>query len=281
MEQFFNRLFAKILYFFSNQVGIFADNLRLLDISPLQIVVDIVIISGLFYMIMKWVQGTRAVQIIMGIVFLGAIYVFSVIFELIALNTLFKIFFPAIIIAIPVVFQQELRRGLEYLGQRGLMNRHHKRQQSDLINSVVEAAEVIKSKKKGALIVIEKMVSLKDYVETGVILDAKISVELLLSIFLSKAPLHDGAVIVQGDRVISAGSVLPFSEKIQSIDYGTRHKSAIGLSEMTDALIIIVSEEKREIGVAYEGKLQHKLSKEKLTHIISAFYKKNAKKSLH
>lgn len=280
MEEFINRFVSKVVYFFANQRGLFADNLSLLDLSPLQIVVDIAAISILFYTIMKWVQGTRAVQIIMGIVFLGAIYMFSVIFELIALNALFKIFFPAIIIAIPIVFQQELRRGLEYLGQKGLVNRNKKRKQSDMINTLVEAVKVIKNKKKGALIVIEKMVPLKDYIETGVMLDAKVSLELILSIFLSKAPLHDGAVIVRGERIVSAGSVLPFSEKIQTIDYGTRHKSALGLSEVTDALIIIVSEEKKEIGVAYEGKLHNKLSTEKLSQMISTFYKKHVKKPL-
>lgn len=277
MSELIAKVQSQIFQFFESQTQIFQDNLSLLQLSTYQIVIDIIIIAILFYMVMSWVQGSRAVQILSGLVFLGFLYAFSVALELIAVKALFNIFFPALIIALPVVFQQELRRGLEQLGQRGWFARSKRNRHAELRNKIVTAVKNIKTKKKGALIVIEKDVRLKDYIDTGVELNATVSAELILSIFLSKGPLHDGAIIIRGETVVAAGCVLPFTEQIKKIEFGTRHKSAIGLSEITDALVITVSEEKREIAVAHHGELHQKLTPEKLNQHLTSFYRrKNA-----
>jgi len=233
-------------------------------------VIDLLIVGVIIYFLLNLIKGTRAVQLIKGLVL---IFVASVISQLLNLNTVhwfLRSVLTMLIVALPIVFHPELRRALEQVGRGGFLRNQlvHKWSAKD-INELIMAADELAERKTGALIVLENKVGLRNYIETGTKIDAKISKELLENLFYKSAPLHDGAVIIGEGTVKAAGCLLNLSNK-PSINpkLGTRHRAAIGVTEESDALVIVVSEESGVISLAQDGELIRYLDKSKLREIL-------------
>lgn len=223
---------------------------------------DIIIVALVLYKLMMVIRGTRAVQLIKGIVVLIVATTVSSWLQLDTINWLLRQTMTALVVALPIVFQPELRRALEKLGRGRFFDRSllslKEEDKSRMINEVVRAVQVLSKNNLGALIVIERVTGLKEYIDTGTRIDGLVSSEFLTNLFVPKTPLHDGACIIQGDRVAAAGCFLPLSDAEQVQELGSRHRAGVGITEYSDALTIIVSEETGTISLAQEGKL-HKL----------------------
>lgn len=263
-----SKAISEIILVIGQNVQTFKENIILLNFSLPQIILDIALVSIVFYLIFSLIKGSRAVHILLGMSILGLTYLISKAMQLVALGWLLDRFMTMLLIAIPIIFQKELRTGLERLGQTKIFQLHKSHRIDLMIEAVVEASEYMAGKNIGALIVIQQKNPLKEYIENGIIVDAVVSKELLLSIFKPKMPLHDGAVIIANERVAAASCVLPHSTETKLYGLGTRHKAAVGLSENSDALIIVVSEEKGIISFAHDGKLERNISAEKLQNIL-------------
>jgi diadenylate cyclase len=238
-------------------------------------VVDILIVAYIFYRLFLLIRGTRAVQIILGLATLVVLTFLSKdVLHLNTLNWLLNRFWVAAVVILVVVFQPEIRSALAQLGSHG-WSKIILPTELDFINEIADAAKECSQRQIGALIVLEQEVGLKTYIETGVMLNAYARKELLLSIFNPRSPLHDGAVIVQNQRIASASCVLPLShEPIVSEILGTRHRAAIGLSEISDAIIIVVSEETGKVSVAKKGRLESNVDIEELRKNMLSLYRK-------
>lgn len=221
-------------------------------IPYLKVALEIGLLWYFVYMVLLFIEGTRTEQLLKGVIVIMIIFVLTQQLHLTALNWVMVRLFPLSVLALVIIFQPELRRGLAQLGQFGLHSSN-----VEAIEDISKAAELLQSSKTGVLIAIERESGLKTYIETGVEVDSRVSKELLVSIFLTKGPLHDGAVIIRGDRIVAAKCVLPLSQEMkeQTKAYGTRHRAALGLSEETDAICVVVSEETGAISVAHGGKL--------------------------
>ncbi len=231
--------------------------------------VEIGIIAFVIYRLLLLIRGTRAEQLLKGLVLLVAVAFLAERLQLTTINWLLDQVGLMIVVALPVVFQPELRRALEQLGRGKLFARPisllGEEDMSRLINEVVKAVEILSRNKTGALIIMERETGLKDFIETGVFLDAAVSTELLINIFSPYTPFHDGACIIRGDRVLAAGCFLPLTDSpYLSKQLGTRHRAALGISEVSDAVAVVVSEETGTISVAEEGKLTRYLDEEGL-----------------
>jgi diadenylate cyclase len=231
---------------------------------------DIAILSFLFYRVILIIKGTRAIQIILGILVILVLTVIARdILHLRALTWLLNNFWLAAVIIFAVVFQIEIRSVLAQIGSNIWGNSGNVKE--SYIKEIADAVEELAFTMSGGLIAIENEVGLKNFTETGIMLNANISKELLLSIFKNKsAPLHDGAIVIYNEKIIAAGCLFPLSHNTEVKLYGTRHRAALGLSEITDALIIVVSEETGNISIAYKGKLKSNISVTKLKETISS-----------
>ena len=237
-------------------------------------VVEVIILAFLLYQVLVWIKRTRAWSLLKGFVVLLIFIFLAWAFQLNTIFWLVQNVFSLGITALIIVFQPELRRALEQLGQQNIFNslfsldnskevsaRFSDKTVNELIKAVYEMAKV----KTGALIVIEKNTPLQEYERTGITLDSLLSSQLLINIFEHNTPLHDGAIIVRGDRVISATCYLPLSDNMfLSKELGTRHRAAVGVSEVSDSLTIVVSEETGKVSVASEGKLMRDLAENEL-----------------
>lgn len=236
--------------------------------SYLNDVVDILIVSYIIYHLLTLLKGTRAVQLLKGISILLLIWMMSNVFHLRTLQWLIENLFSVGVITVIIIFQPELRRALEQLGRRGIFglgNQFEDKMAAKLVVEVSRAATNLSKRKIGALIAIERQTGLSDFIETGTVLEAKLSSELLKNIFFPNTPLHDGAVIIRNDRIMAAGCYLPLSENpFISKELGTRHRAGIGLSEVSDAVMVIVSEETGQISLALSGVLERNISEERL-----------------
>lgn len=239
--------------------------IRFLDI------LDILIVTVLVYQALLLIRGTRAVQLVTGLGVLFVVYGLSRYLRLYTLQTLLEYVGLVIPIALLVIFQPELRRMLEQLGRGGVLVSGFalpglgREEAIRLVNDVSRAVRVLALRKIGALIVLERRTGLADFIETGIKVDGVVTVQLLINVFFPNSPLHDGAVIVRGNRVMAAGCLLPLSEDPQlSRTLGTRHRAGLGLSQQTDAVVIIVSEETGTISLARDGELTRGLSEEEL-----------------
>ncbi len=218
--------------------------------------IDILLVAFILYNILVLIRGTRAMQMAIGLLFIASTYFVASAFDLLALQSLAQQILFYLPFAIIVLFQHEIRRALASFGQNPLISFISPPARSSHLSEIVEASVQMARRKIGALIVLERTQSLRAFVETGKTLDAIVSSELLQNIFLPNTPLHDGAVIIQGDRLAAAGTFLPLSSNANlSKEYGTRHRAAIGMSEETDACVIVISEENGSIAVALEGVL--------------------------
>jgi diadenylate cyclase len=237
-----------------------------MNIIPyLKIALEIGLLWYFIYMILLFIEGTRTEQLLKGVIVIMIIFVISQQLHLAAINWVMVRLFPLSVIALLIIFQPELRRGLAQLGQFGVYS-------SDIeaIEEISKAAEAMSEKRVGALIVIEREVGLKTYIETGIPIDSNVTEGLLVSIFQPKGPLHDGAVIIRRDRILAAGCLLPLSQEMNNFSrvHGTRHKAAIGLSEETDAICVVVSEETGSISLSVGGKLTSHLNREGLVKLL-------------
>jgi len=234
------------------------------------VVLDIFVVALIFYWLYLLIKETKAWRISLGLVFILIVMLFAKFLGLVMLNWIFRHFLTVLVVAIPIVFQPELRSMLEKLGRIKLSDFPQKKKDSgNLINAIVDAASLMAENRIGALIVIQKKTGLKDYIEMGTILDAEVSAPLLVTIFSKNSPLHDGAVIIVGHKIKSASCLLPMAETRLKQGFGARHQAALGLSRETDALIIVVSEERGEISFVREGKINSKLSPFDLKHLLS------------
>lgn len=227
-------------------------------------IVEVLILWFVIYHIMLFLAGTRAIQVLLGIVILIVAFILFQKLGLEILNWLLTKLFAISVIAILIIFHPEIRHGLARLGQHHLFTTTLKEEEWDyLLKQIAEAAENLSKSKIGALIAIEKNDHLGNYTESGVSVDASVSSDLIETIFTPNSPLHDGSLVVQQGRVMAAGCLFPLTQNQDlSRMFGTRHRAALGLSEETDAIIIIVSEERQDISLVYRGKLYKDLSKE-------------------
>jgi diadenylate cyclase len=230
-------------------------------------VVDVVATAVLTYYLLLLIRGTRAVRIILGLFVLLVVLGLSTRFHLLVLTTVLRYLLVGTAVGLLVVFQPELRRALEQLGRGGVFARREGADSPQSLEAALSllarTAVILSQNRAGALIAIEQQTGLREFAESGTRLDARLSVELLLTIFSARSPLHDGAVIVRDATIEAAGCFLPLSENVVADAHlGTRHRAAIGLSEQTDAVVIVVSEQTGHISVARAGRMSREIDEE-------------------
>lgn len=238
-------------------------------------VVDILVVAFFFYRIYALIKNTRATALLKGLLFLGFLSLLSGSLQLHVVNWILEKLMTVLIVALPVVFQPELRRALEQIGRGKLYISSQVMNETDwesVIDDVVEASEIMAEKRIGALIVFECSVGLDDYIDSGIRVDGLVSKELLGNIFIVNTPLHDGAVIIREGRIMAAGCLLPLTrDRSLSSEMGTRHRAAIGLSEQADCVVIVVSEETGIISYAYGGHIYRHMDSESLRNRLRTF----------
>lgn len=230
-------------------------NFRWLD------VLDVAIAFLIIYKLLTLMKGTRALQVLTGLLIVGFLYIISVTLGLATVNEILSRFFNYLFIVIIIVFQDDIRKILAKMGKAPIFGlRTAQKSEEELVEQLVKSAVALSRKRIGALIVLERSMGLNDSIEVGVKLDSSVNSELMLSIFSTESPIHDGAVVIKDGRVVAAGCFLPLTRNM-NIDkaLGTRHRAAIGLTESTDSVVVVVSEEQREISIAMDGELIREL----------------------
>ncbi len=218
--------------------------------------IDIALIAAIICWLLMWLRGTSAISLLRGVAIVAAVGVLlGNLFDLTVVNWLLRNSLTALLVAIPIIFQPEIRRALERVGRTGIRTWRGRVSTEGLNAAVAAVAQQCSERRQGALIIIEGETGLEEYASSGVRLDALPSVPLLLSIFYVNSPLHDGAVVIREGRVAAASCMLPLSESAVSSAVGTRHRAALGISERADALAVVVSEETGEISLAFNGRL--------------------------
>lgn len=227
---------------------------------------DIAIVSIVVYELLKLIRGTRAVQMAIGIAVLTGLFYMSLGLQLETLNWLIRNFVGYVVFAAIVLLQADIRRALMHLGRAPLFRRFERSESDDeTIEELVVATNTLSAKRTGAIIVIERRIGLRNFIESGIPLDARLTYDLLVSIFQPTSPLHDGAVIVQGERVAAAACFLPLTVNPRlSRDLGSRHRAALGVTEENDSLAIVVSEETGHISLVLDGAIERNLDSERL-----------------
>lgn len=244
-------------------------------------VIEIGILWFMIYKLLVFIKGTRAVQVLRGIIIIAVIFLLTQQLRFDVINLIFTKLFALSVIAFLIVFQPEMRSGLARIGREKVFGNILTEERT--IEEIAKSVSVLARKKIGAIIAIQREVNLEPYTESGVLLDSAITSELLNTIFMPNTPLHDGGVIVHGDRVTAAGCLFPLSPNPDiSKLLGTRHRAAIGLTEETDAVCVVVSEETGIISVANGGKLTRDLDRERLVnHLRSLLYRPKKEKRSH
>lgn len=252
---------------------------------------DILLVAYILYKLFSLIRGTRAVPLINGVFTLVVAYLAASLLRFYTIQFILENAFIAASVAIPIIFQPELRRALEHLGRGRLLPTNRKTEDfkeedlTRLIDQLVRATEILGRTKTGALIVIERETGLGEYIDSGIKLDAVVTWELMTNIFVEKTPLHDGAAIVRQNRVAAAACWLPLAEaSVLAHELGTRHRAGVGVTEQSDAVTVIVSEETGTISVAHQGRLTRNLDdktlREMLTNLLDANKKPNSGRSL-
>ena len=239
--------------------------------------VDILIVAFIIYKLINLIRGTRAITLIKGLAVIVIGGLAAKVLSLRTVNWILEQGTTAFFVALPIVFYPELRRALERIGQGRLFNRFSLTAKSDIDNVIdilVKAAGSLSARKVGALIAIEREIGLQEFVETGILVDALLSEQLLVNIFEPNSPLHDGAVIIIDNRIQAAACVLPLTEFKIDLNLGTRHKAAVGLSEQSDALVVVVSEETGVISLAVGGRLFRYLTGSRLREHLQVYLSK-------
>lgn len=235
-------------------------------------IIDILVVAYIFYKIFMLIQETRALQLFKGLAVILILLPVSSFLHLTMLNWLLSNTLPIGLIALVIIFQPEVRRALEHLGRSTFTDRHlleNNEKMEEIITEIVDSIDSLSKSKTGAIIILEQKTGMGEIIETGTTLDAVISAPLLENIFVVNTPLHDGAVIIRDDRIAAAGCFLPLSDDSEiNKKLGTRHRAAIGVSETTDAITIVVSEETGTISLAVNGRLTRNYSRERLKEIL-------------
>jgi diadenylate cyclase len=245
-------------------------------------ILDVILVTAIFFIILRWLRETQAIVLLRGVLLVIALISLLTSLEVLpAFSWLVRTTLPALLLVIPVIFAPEIRRALERLGRAGAILDGGRASSStdvqDTITSVVGATARLSDRRHGALIVLQRADNLDEYIESGVRMDSEVSPELLLQIFYPNTPLHDGAVIIVGSKLVSASSVLPLSasgvlSKSPERQMGLRHRAALGISEVSDAVAVVVSEEIGSISVVNAGRMIRRLDAERLENILRALY---------
>jgi uncharacterized protein (TIGR00159 family) len=247
-------------------------------ITPLTLL-DLAAVTAIFYWLLSVIRGTRATMLVRGVVILWmAVAVLGTVFQLGTLSWLIRNSGLALLVTIPVIFQPELRRALETLGRTGagLTRRRRGADMGSVIDSITQACIQLVRMKTGALIVLERQTGLQEYADRGISLDAEVSSQLIVSIFYHNSPLHDGAIIIRDGRVQAASVVLPLTDQLLGPQqFGTRHRAALGISEHSDAVAVVVSEERGIISVATNGRLVSNIAPERLRNLLAGLFAVN------
>ena len=235
--------------------------------------VDILIISLSIYWLLLLIRGTTAMTVLrgVGVIFVGA-FLLSRVLDLQVLSWILRNSIAGVVIAVAIIFQAEIRRALERIGRTGIRSALRSDQHRHAVDTVVRASVRLAREQHGALIVLERDSAMQQVIDTGIPLDATLSVELLASLFVPTTPLHDGAVIVSGDSVRAAGCTLPLSESELPPGYGTRHRAALGLTESTDAVVVVVSEERGDISLCSNGRMVPALDETRLSRQLHRLF---------
>lgn len=246
-------------------------------------VIDIFLVTLTFFGLLYLVRDTQAMVLLRGAIFLVVLLaLLTALVDLPAFSWLLRTTLPALLLAIPVIFAPEIRRALERIGRAGTFIAFNTYEEdADIqaaIETVVNAAARLSTRQHGALIILQRLDSLEEYVNTGVLMDSHLTPELLLQIFYPNTPLHDGAVIIEGNRAVAGACVMPLSASgilTRSPDrqMGLRHRAALGISEASDAIAVVISEESGSISIAHAGRMIRRLDPDRLENILSAFYR--------
>ncbi len=251
-------------------------------------VLDILLVTLIFFVVLYSLRDTQAMVLLRGVIFLVvALILLTTLVELPAFSWLVQSALPALLLAIPVIFAPEIRRALERLGRAGTVtiiqptNGATDEETQKALHAVVEAVARLSARQHGALIVIQRMDSLEQYIETGVQMRAHVTPELLLQIFYPDTPLHDGAVVVARGRIVAAACVMPLSasgilNRSPERQMGLRHRAALGVSEISDAIAVVVSEQSGSISIAHAGRMIRRIDPERLENILAAFFRNEA-----
>lgn len=271
---------ARITQFFERYIrNAYFPEMHLTDI------VEILIIAFLVYQLMIWIKNTKAWMLLKGILVLGVFIFLAYLFQMHTILWIVRNSLTVLATALIVVFQPELRRALEKLGERKYISvvmpfdstKDKGRFSEDTVDGIIDASYIMGKAKTGALIVVEQAIRLTEYESTGIQLDCIVSSQVLINIFEHNTPLHDGAIIIRNDRIVSATCYLPLSDNMGlSKELGTRHRAAVGLSEVSDALVIVVSEETGYVSVAQGGVLDRNISREKLREYLEDIQNKRS-----
>jgi diadenylate cyclase len=247
---------------------------------------DILLVTLIFFVLLYSLRDTQAMVLLRGVIFLVvALVLLTTLVELPAFSWLIRNALPALLLAIPVIFAPEIRRALERLGRAGTFapttSQASYQDMQKVISAIVEASARLSARQHGALIVIQRMDNLQQYIETGVKMGAEATPELLLQIFYPDTPLHDGAVIVADGRIIAAACVLPLSasgilNRTPERQMGLRHRAALGVSEVSDAISIVISEQSGSISIAHAGRMIRRIDPDRLENILVAFFRPDA-----
>ncbi|MFH1752790.1 MAG: diadenylate cyclase CdaA [Candidatus Omnitrophota bacterium] len=242
----------------------------------LKMITEITILWFCYYLLILYIKGSRTVQVLKGIFIVIVIFFLVQRLGLDTITWIMTKLLPISILALIIIFQPELRRGLARLGQFGVFPAKEM-----VIDEVTKSAATLSKKKIGALIAIEREIGLRPYIESGVSLDSKLSSEIISTIFMPNTPLHDGGIIIQEDRIVAAGCLFPLTQEAHvTKTLGTRHRAAIGLSEETDAVVIVVSEESGAISLSVGGKLTRDLDKDELVKSLNSLYRSKQKRNI-
>src|SRR5262245_25709626 len=237
-------------------------------------VVDILIVAALFYRLLSLVKGTRSAQMFVGLLVIALIGVVANYFDLLAVRWIVSSLKTDWLIVFVILFQPELRHALAQLGRTRYFRGFLRGENYGVLGEIIRGVESLAARRHGALIVMERNVGLRNFVETGTRIDAKVSAELLVTLFSPGSPLHDGAVVLREDTVIAAGCILPLSSAPHvAATLGTRHRAALGLAEETDAAVIVVSEQTGAISIAYRGLLTQRLDEGALRSELSRIFR--------
>ena len=247
-------------------------------------VVDILLVTLIFFALLYMLRDTQTMTLLRGVIFLVVFIVFlTSLLNLPAFSWLINTTLPALLLAIPVIFAPEIRRTLERIGRAGIIlpfsnTNTGEAQLKSMVSAIISASARLSARQHGALIILQRLDTLDDYIETGVRMDARVTPEVLLQIFYPNTPLHDGAVIITDFKIAAASCIMPLSASgilahSPERQMGLRHRAALGISEVSDSLALVVSEENGDISIAQSGRIIRKLSSERLENIIFAFYR--------
>lgn len=244
---------------------------------------EILLLWIIFYHLLKLLRGTRGAQVLSGLALtFVAVLSLTYFLNLHTLNWIFRTFSVNLVLAFVIIFQQEIRIALAELGRPGMLgsSNNHSSKDNEMVAALVKAVSSLSRQKIGALIALERAIGLKSVQDTGVAIDGKVRPELITSLFFPRSPLHDGGVIIRDNRIQAAGCVFPLSQREElHRSLGTRHRAAIGITEETDALVVVVSEETGNISLAFKGRLSRGLDEERLERMLNAVLSRTSRRS--